>query len=169
MATTDRIRTESYRDPDQLNWETLDVASQDVRRRTHRNANPPGSAFRQIYSDLRAAVACAYHQHVLSSKGLRIPVVRGMGKRSVEGAMPPRQRWNSGVPAGDHYYPGGNSASRSLDSPVAVAAVDPCGLNAEPWLEAVVRRVLLQVLHELVPCHPAAKIRWNPVARKMRQ
>jgi len=92
-----------------------------------------------------------------------------MGKRSVEGAMPPRQRWNSGVPAGDHYHPGGNSASRSLDSPVAVTAVDPCGLNAEPWLEAVVRRVLLEVSHELITCHPAAKIARNPVTRKVGQ
>ena len=129
----------------------------------------PSAAFRQIDSDLGTAVACTDHQHVLASIWLRIAVFRGMGKRSVESAMPSRQRWNSGVPAGDHDHPGGNSASRSLDTPVAVAAVDPCGLNAEPWLEAVVRRVLLQVLHELITCHPAAEIARNPVTRKVRQ
>ena len=33
----------------------------------------------------------------------------------------------------------------------------------------MVSRILLQVLHELVTCHPPAEVTWNPVARKMRQ
>ena len=155
-----------HRDPDQLNRETLDVASQmfgGVRTAMRTRPAPPSARSTAISVPLLPA---PYHQHVLSSKELRIPVVRGMGKRSVEVALPSRQRWNSGVPASDHYYPGRNSASRSLYSPVAVAAVDPCSLNAEPQLEAVVRRVLLQVLHELITCYPAAEIARNSVTRK---
>jgi hypothetical protein len=50
---------------------------------------------------------------------------------------------------------------------VAVTTVDPYGLSAEPWLEAVVRCVLLQVSHELITCYPAAEIARNPVTRKV--
>jgi len=56
-----------------------------------------------------------------------------------------------------------------LDTPAAVIAVDPSGLDTEPWLEAMVRRVLLQVLHELIACHPAAELARNPVTGKVRQ
>jgi hypothetical protein len=56
-----------------------------------------------------------------------------------------------------------------LDTPAAVIAVDPRGLDSEPWLKAMVRRVLLQVLHKLIACHPAAELARNPVARKVRQ
>ncbi len=52
---------------------------------------------------------------------------------------------------------------------MAVIAVNTGGLNPQPWLEPIVRRVLLQVLHELVACHPSAEVTWNPIARKMRQ
>ena len=62
-----------------------------------------------------------------------------------------------------------NRASGRADTPVAVIAVDTRGLNPELWLKTMVRRVLLQVLHELVARHPAAEVTRNPVARKMRQ
>jgi hypothetical protein len=52
---------------------------------------------------------------------------------------------------------------------MAVIAANTAGLNPQPGLEPIVRRVLLQVLHELVTCHPSTEVTWNPVARKMRQ
>jgi hypothetical protein len=56
-----------------------------------------------------------------------------------------------------------------LDTPAAVITVDSSGLDTETWLEAMVRRVLLQVLHELIACHPAAELARNPVTGKVRQ
>jgi NADPH-dependent 2,4-dienoyl-CoA reductase/sulfur reductase-like enzyme len=44
----------------------------------------------------------------------------------------------------------GNRVSGRADLPVAVITVNLGGLDSEPWLKAVVRRVLLQILHELV-------------------
>jgi hypothetical protein len=52
---------------------------------------------------------------------------------------------------------------------VAVITVNPRGLDSEPWLKTVMLRVLLQILHELIACHPAAELARNPVARKVRQ
>ena len=52
---------------------------------------------------------------------------------------------------------------------MAVITVNPRGLDTEPWLKAVMRGVLLQILHELITCHPAAELARNPVARKVRQ
>jgi hypothetical protein len=52
---------------------------------------------------------------------------------------------------------------------VAVITVDPYGLDSELWLKAVVGRVLLQILHELIACHPATELARNPVAGKVRQ
>ena len=157
------------RDPDQLGGETLGVAPKDVRRRTHRNSNASSAALRQIDGDLGAAVARADNQHVLAAIRSRIAVFRGMNHRPIECAWPSRQIWHAGIPAGHHDYPRGNRASGRPDLPVAVITVNPRGLDSEPWLEAVVRRVLLQILHELVACHPAAELARNPVARKVRQ
>ena len=52
---------------------------------------------------------------------------------------------------------------------MAVITVNPGGLDTKLRLEAMMRRILLQVLHELIPCHPAAELTGNPVARKIRQ
>ena len=52
---------------------------------------------------------------------------------------------------------------------MAVITVNPRGLDTEPWLKAVMRGVLLQILHELMTCYPAAELARNPVARKVRQ
>jgi hypothetical protein len=77
--------------------------------------------------------------------------------------------WNARISGGHHDHLRGNRASGRADTPAAVIAVNTRRLNPEPWLEAIVRRILLEVLHELVTCHPAAEVTWNPVARKMRQ
>ena len=77
--------------------------------------------------------------------------------------------WKAGISGGHHDHPRRYRASVRADTPVAVIAVNTRGLNPEAWLEAMVCRVLLQVLHELVPCHPAAKIARNPVTRKVGQ
>ena len=92
-----------------------------------------------------------------------------MNHRSIECAWPSRPIWHTGIAAGHHDYPRGNRASRRPDLPLAVIAVNPCGLDSELWRKPVVRRVLLQILHELVASHPAAKLARNPVARKVRQ
>ena len=77
--------------------------------------------------------------------------------------------WQPGIPGGYHDDPRGNRASGHANPPVAVVAVNTRRLNLQPRHEPMVRRILLQVLHELVPCHPAAELARNPVARKVRQ
>jgi hypothetical protein len=88
---------------------------------------------------------------------------------SVECAWPPWQIGHAAIPAGYHDDARGNRVSGRADLPMAVITVNPGGLDSEPWLKAVVRRVLLQILYELVACHPAAEIAGNPIARKVRQ
>ena len=157
------------RDPDQLGGETLRVAPEDVRRRTHRNPNPSSTALGQIDGDLGATVACADDQHVLATIRPRIAVFRGMNHRSIKRTRPFGQIWHTRVAAGHHDHSRRNRASSRLDTPVTVIAVNPRGLDAEPWLEAMVCRVLLQVLHELIACYPAAELAGNSVARKVRE
>jgi hypothetical protein len=77
--------------------------------------------------------------------------------------------WKSGIPGGHHDHPRKNRASCRTNTPVVVVAVNTRGLNPEPRLEAMVHRVPLQVLNELVACHPTAEVTWNPVAGEMRQ
>ena len=52
---------------------------------------------------------------------------------------------------------------------MTVLAVNPRSFDPEPWLETVVRRVQLEVSHELVACNPAAKLARDPIARQVRQ
>jgi hypothetical protein len=77
--------------------------------------------------------------------------------------------WHPAIAAGHNHNPRGNRAIGSLHTPLAVLTVDPRGLNAEPWLQSVVRCVLLEISHELVTRHPAAIFTRNAVTRKVRQ
>jgi hypothetical protein len=118
--------------------------------------------------DRRQSQCRANNQHVLVAIRLRIAVIHRMNHGSIEGARPSRQMWKAGISGGHYDRPRKNRASGRVDTPVAISVVNTRGLNPEGWLEAMVSRVLLQVLHELVPCHPGAEVTGNPVARKMR-
>lgn len=144
----------------QLDRETLHVTTQDIWRRAYRDPNPVRAALRQIDGDLGAAVSRANNQHVLVLIRPRIAVIHRVNQGSIESARPSRHMRKPGKTRRYHHHPRGNRASRRLDTPVAVIAVKTRDFNAEPRLEAMVRRILLQVLHELVACHPSAEVTW---------
>lgn len=156
-------------DPKQLDGEALHVAPQDIRRGADRDPHPSGTALGKIDGDFGAAVARTNNQHVLVAIRLRIAVFHRMNHRPIECAGPSGQMWKPGISGGHHNHSRGNRASGRANAPVSVIAVNTRGLNPEPRLEPVVRRVLLQVLHELIACHPSAEVTGNPVARKVRQ
>jgi hypothetical protein len=156
-------------EPEQLDREALHVAPQNIRWRAYRDPHPCRAALGKIDGNLCAAVARTNNQYVLIPIGLRVAVLHRMNHRSIECARPSRHMWKTGKSGGHYDHPRRYRASIRPDAPVTVIAVNTRGINPEAWLEAMVRRVHLQVLHELVACHPAAKIRRNPVARKMRQ
>ena len=130
-------------DPEQLDWETLHVAPQDIRRRTYRDPNPPRAALHQIDGNFSAAVPRANYQHVLVVIRLRIAVIHRMNRWSIECARPPRQMRKPGISGGHHDHPRWNRAGSRADSPVAVITVNTRGINPEPRHEAMVCRVPL--------------------------
>ena len=122
------------------------------------NPNPSCTALGQIGGDLGAAVACADNQHVLAAIRPRIAVFRGMNHWTIERTWPSRQRGHPRIAASHHDHPCRTGTGCGLDGPVTVLAVDARSFDPEPWLETVVRRVQLEVSHELVACNPAAKL-----------
>ena len=118
------------RDPHQLGRETLGVAPQDVRWRTHRNTNPSSAALGQIDGNLGAAVPRADNQHALAAKGPRIAVINRMNHRPIKHTGPSADmargysRWPPQPPAQE-------SCRQRSGPPMAVITVNPGGLDTK--------------------------------------
>src|SRR5439155_2853661 len=153
-----RRRDGREREPEQLNGDDAEQVARDDRRWRPDRASDKGRALlRQVGCDLGAAVPDADNENALSAKVVARAVISRVDDAAAEG-FDPLPVWNLllvVMAGGNHDHVREPVAAVGLDQPPAVLRPHPRDPAAEPYVEAEMVGVLLEVSGEHVLRHVA--------------